>query len=133
MIDKTGETGRLIIKQIQAEPTRGLMIRFAKRPLRMALVKIAKNWPEPTRENCMKPNTMRLLDVRDWFFEHDTNGDRGEMFKAAFKIFICIYEAYPYYSQRFDATMAKLIEAGWDTRDNHPGKCWRKKEEDYGN
>ena len=128
-IDKTGETGRLVIKQIQAEPTRGFMIRFAKRPLRLAMIAIAKKWPEPTRDNCVRPNTHKLLDIRDKFFQHDSNyGKRRGMFEAAFKIFICIYEAHAYYSQRFDWVMEQLLNSGWATNDNNPSKCWIKKE-----
>ena len=127
-IDKTGETGRLVIKQIQAEPTRGFMIRFAKRPLRLAMIAIAKKWPEPTRDNCVRPNTHKLLDIRDKFFRHDSNSDRQDMFEAAFKIFICIYEAHAYYSQRFDWVMEQLLNSGWATNDNNPSKCWIKKE-----
>ncbi len=92
----------------------------------LGLVSIAKRWPEPTRSNCVKPNTQKLFDIWEEFNKHDTNltSGRRELFGAVFKIFICIYEAHQYYSQRFDWVMKMLLGAGWDTNDSNPSKYW---------
>ena len=111
-------------KQIRVRPI-GLT-ELVKRPLMLALIAIAKRWPEPTRANCAKPNSQKLFDIWEEFNQHQTQRtSRANLFDAAFKIFICTYEAHAYYSQRFDWIMGKLINSNWDTADNNPGKNWR--------
>ena len=115
-------------KQIRGY-NRGFLTMWCKKPLRLALVAIAKKWPEPTRENSAKPNTQILFDIWEEFNKHQVVSEHTtEMFNAAFKIFICTYEAHQYYSQRFDWVMSLLLKSGWDTRDNNPSKVWEKED-----
>ena len=103
-----------------------------KAPLRKALCLIAKRYPEPTKENTAHPNTHRLLDIRDKFFELEDNKGRKELFEAAFRILICEYEHDPYYRERFDWGVEEIIKSGWQPRPlKHPHFCWREKGE-YG-
>ena len=97
----------------------------------MAIVAIAKRWPEPTRESCIREGSQKLLDIQEKFFQHQviTTG-RGRMFQAAFKIFICMYESDVYYRQRFDWIMEELLNSGWDTKGRNPSKSWIKEGKD---
>ena len=125
---------KLTTKQINGLAPTGMkkyIIKNAKRPLRLAIIAIAKRWPEPTRESCLREGSQKLLDIQEKFFKHQpTATSRGWMFQAAFKIFICMYESDVYYKQRFDWIMGELLESGWNTKDNNPSKSWVKDVED---
>ena len=113
-------------KQLRANPSRSLLSKIAKKPLMAAIISIAKRWPDPTRGNCVKPNSQILFDVWERFNRHQLqNTSRASMFDAAFKIFICVYEAHQFYSQRFDWVMKHLLNSEWDIRDSNPGKNWK--------
>jgi len=104
---------------------RQYIIEKAKKPLRLALVSIAKRWPEPTRENCSAPNTGILFDLWDEFKKHDRSGPaRVAMFDAVFKIFICEYEHDHHYRSRFDWAFMFLKESDWLHRYKHPRPRW---------
>ena len=106
--------GDLTNKILNKDKMRLYVIEKVKKPLRLALVAIAKRYPEPTKENCTHPNTQILFDLWEKFKEHDrTSPARAAMFDAVFKIFICEYEHDPYYRSRFDWCLEFIKKTNW--------------------
>jgi len=108
---------------------RNYVIRKVKAPLKKAIASFAEGYPkhrkfletaiivrvallpEPTRENCIHPNTLKLFDIRDRFFE---SFGEDAFFKAAWKLLIVEYEHDPYYCFRIDWVIEYTREMGWD-------------------
>ena len=117
-------------------PLRQYMIDHAKKPLMRFLVAIAKRWPDPTYINVSHPNSRLLLAIRDKFISLEDNPQRIELFKAVFKIVICVYDHDPYYRTRADWIIEEIVEyvfrGHWKPRQiNAPRNCWRE-EQPYG-
>jgi len=111
---------------------RGFVIYKFKSPLMKFLIWLAEKMPEPTHENCIRPNTHILLDLRDEFFEHEDNPGRRELLWAVWKIGIIIYEHDPYYAWRADWFIEKIVNSDWKPRPiGHPNRWWHE-EEPYG-
>ncbi len=89
---------------------REYIIDKAKKPLMRAIVVLANRYPEPTRDNCLNPNSHLLLDIQDKFLEYETNSGRIELFKAIFRIFIGEYEHDPYYRSRINWFFEEIVE-----------------------
>jgi len=106
---------------------REYVIKRVKAPLMKVIIMMAKRLPEPSVVNTLSPNSHVLLRVRDKFFEYENNGGRIELFKAAFKIFICEYEHDQYYRYRFDWFIEELMRQGWQPRpEGRPrGATWK--------
>ena len=104
---------------------RDYFIEKANRPLMKAIITLSKRYPEPTRLNCVHPNSYRLIDIRDKFFEYEDNPGRKRLFEALFRIFIVKYEHSPYFSGRMDWALEMIDKLGWKPRAlNHPVQCW---------
>jgi len=71
------------------------------------MFRVCALYPEPTKENCDRPNSIILLDMRDWFFEHLQNM-RIPMFQGAWNMFINVYEHAQEYADIFDMVIARL-------------------------
>ncbi len=97
-----------------------------------------KEFPEPTRLNCFHPNTQRLFDIRDKFFENEDNPSHPEgadkhpfwgrqhLFEVLWRMLIIKYEHSPYYARRFDWLIEKINESGWKPRHpDTPTQNWR--------
>ena len=98
-----------------------------KKPLLKAITILATRYPEPTREQTLLPNTHRLLDIQDKFFECEQNPNRRALFQAVWRILIVEYEHDPYYRSRFDWVIAEIGKSGWEPNPNGcPRKGWRK-------
>lgn len=94
-----------------------------------ALIAFARVLPEPTKETTVRPNTHRLLDVKDEFFEHEDNPGREEVLRAIWKIGTVIYEHDIYYSNRVDWVVEKIANGNWVTRPcGHPNTHWNEPE-----
>lgn len=104
---------------------RQYVIDKVKKPLKKAITALVKRYPEPTRENCLHPNTHRLFDIRDKFFEYEDNPGRKTLFEAAFKILIAEYEHDPYYRWRFDWMLEEMWKSGWEPRPMRPMSHWK--------
>ena len=97
-----------------------------KKPLMKAITRLANMYPEPTRENCIQPNSKILFDIRDKFFEYEDNsGAREAMFKAAFKLLIAEYEHDPYYRFRIDWMLEEIEKSDWEPRPRFPMPHWK--------
>ena len=112
--------------QILRGEMRDYFIDKVKSPLMKAIVIIGNRFPEPTRENVLHPNSQRLLDIQDKFFEYENNSGRKALFKAAFRIMIAVYEHDPYYHYRFDWFLEMISKSGWKVRSyGHPVTHWK--------
>ena len=109
---------------------RGEVIRTMKDPLRLAIgefngkanlirklraiwriYQVCQLYPKVTRANCSKPNTLVLLDLKDWFFEHLGDwGLRTPMFEGMWNMFINVYDHAGEYSSVIDKLVEKLAE-----------------------
>ncbi|KKN72884.1 hypothetical protein LCGC14_0405880 [marine sediment metagenome] len=101
-----------------------------KAPLMKALIKFAQRYPEPTRDNIIHPNTLKLLDIQDKFFKYENNLGRNGLFRALFRIFIDEYEHDPYYHYRFDWFLEEIVNCGWKPRPiGYPSSCWNESDD----
>ena len=96
-----------------------------KAVLQKKLIAFIKKYPEPTRENCLHPNTHILFDIRDKFFENETHPDKIELWQAAFKILIAEYEHDSYYCFRFDWLLEQIAESDWQERSRNIHVHWK--------
>jgi len=108
---------------------RGFFINKVKAPLMKIMIKLANLYPNPTKENTRKPNTHALIDVWDEFFEHEDNPMRDGLFRAIRRLSIGEYEHDPYYGNRIDWFLEKLVEkylnGEWIPRKAwSPTGCW---------
>lgn len=105
---------------------RGYFMEKVNKPLEKAIVILGNRYPEPTKLSCIYPNSHRLLDIRDKFFEYENNRLKRALFSVLFKILIVKYEHSPYYSGRFDWFIEEINKSGWKQRAlNHPTQCWK--------
>jgi len=111
-------------------PFRKYVIDIVKYPLMKAIVAAGKRYPSPTKENTVKPNTHKLIDIRDKFFEYERNEQRRELFKAAFNILIVEYEHDGYYTDRFNWIIEKIKELDWGDRGRRPISAFWKEWDD---
>ena len=109
---------------------RNYVIDKIKKPLMEAIVTLVQKYPEPTRENCLHPNSHILLDIRDKFLEYENNPSRKPLFEAAFKLLIVEYEHDPYYRYRFDWFLEQIMESDWKPREIRDEQCWKEPEGD---
>lgn len=80
------------------------------------MVRIAKRYPEPTKENTSLHHTHILMDVSEKFFKNEKNPGRASLFKALWRMFIIQYEHDAYYTDRIDWIVGELAERGWGVR-----------------
>lgn len=117
---------KFIYWRMLMSPTRQYVIEKVKAPMLKAICILAKRYPEPTRENCINPNTQRLLDIRDKFFKCERNLGRDALFRAIWQMFIVEYEHDPYYRQRINRVKRWMDESDWDDSEQ-PQECWKEK------
>jgi hypothetical protein len=90
-----------------------------KAPLLMAIVKYALRYPEPTRENIKKHNSLILLEIWEAFERY--NQVKPHLFHAAKRLSIGEYEHDGVYSSRMDWLLEKLVEK------HNSGEWWPRK------
>ncbi len=98
-----------------------------KAPLMKAITILAQRYPEPTKERTREPNTHMLIDIQGKFFECENNPGRDALFRAMWRMLIIEYEHDPYYRDRLDWIVEKLVEAvksGKWKSGRRPKKCW---------
>ena len=108
---------------------RNYIIKKVKKPLMEKIISLVSKYPEPTRENCLHPNTHILLDIKEKFFEHDTNKGRRAFFEATWKLFIAEYEHDAYYRFRIDWMLEQIAESDWQPRSMFLLECWKEFED----
>ncbi len=80
------------------------------------VVRIARRYPEPTKELTFLPHTHLLLDIEKRFFENEDNPGREALFRAMWRMFIVEYEHDPYYQVRIDWIVEQIVKGGWGIR-----------------
>ncbi len=73
-------------------PLRQYVIDKCKAPIHELLLKFARRWPEPTRQNCHHPNTLVWFDIWDKFLAMEDNPCRTDLFWALRRIFLLALE-----------------------------------------
>ena len=116
------EKRQYVIHKIK-KPLMGAIINLSERTSWLGMlialiqiVRIARRYPEPTKENTSLPRTHILIDVRDWFFEHEDNPGRDALFRAMWRMFIIEYEHDGYYTPRIDGITEEMQKRGWGIR-----------------
>ncbi len=118
----------LLMQQMLLTNRRGYIIKV-KKALSKAIVTLASKFFEPTRENCIHPNTLVFFDIMDKFFEYEDNLGKRALFKAIWKMVIVEHEHDPYYRDRLNWVVEELVEAvisgKWKPRETgHPNRLW---------
>jgi len=93
------------------------------------IIRMARKFPVPTKENTRKTNTHVLLGIWDEFFEYEHNPGRKYLFEGLKRLSIGMFEHSSYYTQRGNWWVKKLAEkvqskewkpdAPWN-----PSGCW---------
>jgi len=97
----------------------------------IGIIKLCKKYPEPKKENTVKPNTHALIDIWDEFFEYEVNNPHTDaLFRALRRLSLGEYEHDPYYANRIDWFIEKLAEkylsGEWKPREAYaPTGFWR--------
>ena len=101
-------------------------VKKVNEPLIKANVTLALRYPEPTHENVLFPNSHRLLDMRDKFFEcWDVGGARKPLFEALWRILIVKYEHSPPYRNMLDCIIM-MIPKDWKPFNySRQMRCWK--------
>lgn len=94
-------------------------------PIAKTIIFYAKRYPEPTRENCMYANSLRLLDLRDKFRKQWDFGGRQPLFEALWKLLIVKYEQSPQYRYLLDWVLMMIPEDWKPFNLNRQMKCWK--------
>ena len=95
------------------------------KPLVKAIVLLGERYPEPTRENTLHPNTHRLLDIRDKFFECWEVEARASLLKVLFRILIVKYEHSPTWRNMFDWFLKEMPDDWKPFNPSRQMKCWK--------
>ena len=115
----------ILVNHMLGGDMREYIIQKVKKPLIKALIVLANRYPEPTRDNVIHPNTLKLLDFQDKFFEYEDNPGREELFRAVFRVLIAEYEHDPYYHYRFDWLLEEIAKSDWQPRNTMlPQRSW---------
>jgi len=115
----------LLYRWLLWSPMRKHVIEHIKKPLMEAIINIANRFPPPTMENTCIPNTAKLLNIRDKFFEYEDNAGRDALFRALWRIFIVEYEHDPYYRYRIDWILEEVNKSNWEPRKIRREQCWK--------
>ncbi len=117
----------ILVNRMLSGKMRGFVIKH-KGIFMKAIIAFANSLTEPTRDNVIHPNTLKLLDFQDRFFEYEDNPGREELFRAVFRVLIAEYEHDPYYHYRFDWLLEQIVNSGWKPRPmGFPNKYWKEK------
>ncbi len=93
-------------------------------PIAWLIVRYAKLYPEPVREELLHPNSIRLFDVWQEFLKHWDFGFRQPVFDALFKLVIVKYEQSPQYRNVLDWVFMMVTE--WKPFDfTRQMLCWK--------
>ena len=107
---------------------RNYIIKKVKEPLKNTIIHLARKYPEPTRENCLHPNTHILFDIREKFFKYEDNPENvwtEDLIKAAWKLLIATYEHDLYYRFRIDWILEQINKSDWQPRTKLRMPYWR--------
>uniref|UniRef100_A0A6M3JQ22 Uncharacterized protein n=1 Tax=viral metagenome TaxID=1070528 RepID=A0A6M3JQ22_9ZZZZ len=110
---------------------RNYVIDKIKLPLLNGIVLTASLIPKLTKEVTSEPNTHRLLEIQDKFFECERNPNRNSLFRAVWKVVMWVYEHDGDYRHRIDWVIEQIVkmvnDGSWQPRTpNKPAKRhWR--------
>uniref|UniRef100_A0A6M3LPY2 Uncharacterized protein n=1 Tax=viral metagenome TaxID=1070528 RepID=A0A6M3LPY2_9ZZZZ len=114
---------------------RNYIIDKVKLPLLNAIILTASLLPKLTKDVTAEPNTHRLLEIRDKFFQCENTPSRNDFFKAIWKVLIWVYEHDGDYRYRIDWVIEQIVkivnDGSWQPRpSNKPNKkYWREFDE----
>ena len=63
-----------------------------KAPLMRSIIELARKYPEPTAENCIRPNSLVLIRIWDKILAREDNLGRDQLFRAVKKLDILASE-----------------------------------------
>ena len=109
------------------EDMRGAIDYFVEkvnRPLAKAIMVLGMRYPEPTHENVWHPNSRRLLNLRDEFYECWAE---NPLTRILWKILIVKYEHSPNWQHYLDWFIMKIPEDWKPFNPNRQMECWRRK------
>lgn len=114
------------LKPLINKVNRDYFIEKVNEPLVRAITLLANRYPEPTRINCYHPNTHRLMDMEDKFFEHwDFERARNPVIRALFKMLIVKYEHSPAWRNMLDWAIREIPD-DWKPFDtSRQMQCWK--------
>lgn len=87
---------------------REYIIKNVKAPLLKKIVKYCLGYPEATRENVNKPNSLFLIELEEKFFINLNLPQREELFKSLWRSFKAEYEHDDIYAELFDWLLLEL-------------------------
>ena len=113
------------------DPVTGLWFEiFVKIPLRQAIVSLLERYPEPTRGDCGRRNSLVWLDIRDKYLRDEQNPSIKKMAKVFFDLIICEQEHDPPYEERIDEVIKLIVIAylsgEFALRGRPPADLWDK-------
>ena len=112
MIEKIEDSKRRTV--YSSLPMQMFMSHAIKAPLLKIAALIASKLPEPTKENTWHPNSHRLIEVRDWFFEHCLiGGDKEKFIRIAFNFVIILYDFDPPWRDMMDSAREEFMKKTW--------------------
>lgn len=76
-----------------------------------AIITLCLRYPQPTEQNCNKPNTHFILDLEKRFFGHYTCPQRIELYRALFRLWADEYEHDDSHAKNFDYLLGELHQA----------------------
>ena len=103
-----------LLKHIVNSDLRDYFIEKVNEPLVKAITILGGRYPEPTKENCLHPNSIRLLDIKDEIFRcWDLHGRNRILVNALFRIVIVKYEHSPNWRNLLDWLFMMVEQSGW--------------------
>ena len=104
---------------------------LVKGPLKKAIISLLTKYPEPTTNNCTKPNALAWINLKKDYLAHEQHPEIIKMATLFFNIIIDSYEHDPPYEERIDTVgemIADAYQSGKFIRRSHPLVTFWKKE-----
>ena len=114
-----------MIREIINGIRRDYFIKEVNIPLVVKIMELADKYPEPTHDNVVYPNSHRLLEIQDSFFEHWDFESRNPLVKALFRVVINKYEHSAPYRNALD-WFVMVVQQDWKPFNyNRQMRCWK--------
>jgi len=117
----------MLLKHIINSEKREYYIKEVNAPLWKDIITLGKRYVEPTHDNVVHPNTHRLLDWRDEFYQvWDLPIGFKWVTEAIWKVVINKYEHSPNWRYLLDWVFMKAGATNWKPFDiNRQMRCWK--------
>ena len=97
-----------------------ILINGLEKPLKLGLRKLFSKIPEPTKEEIDNPLGCYLIDLRDWFLEHETNKGYKDLWRCFWNVAI-IKTLDAYYHHRIQMVIKRIKGTDLDYRGKETG------------